>query len=144
MIRYVLDASVAAKWFLAGPGEDLVEQAVRLLRLYTAGGAEFIVPDLFFAEFAAVLGKAERLGRCDRQATDRAVAEVLGWNLRTFPTASLLRRAVAISRAWGCSLYDAVYLSLAEQATISMITADERLVRAVGGRLPVLWLGALP
>jgi predicted nucleic acid-binding protein len=41
------------------------------------------------------------------------------------------------------SVYDASYLALAATSGLPMITADERLVRAVGSRFPVQWIGAL-
>jgi hypothetical protein len=40
----VLDASVAAKWFL--PQEPLVPEALHLLERYVGGQLRFVVPDL--------------------------------------------------------------------------------------------------
>ena len=46
MSLLVLDASVAAKWFLPRVGEPLADEALALLRRYAEGEIELIVPDL--------------------------------------------------------------------------------------------------
>ncbi|HYM12943.1 MAG TPA: type II toxin-antitoxin system VapC family toxin [Bryobacterales bacterium] len=142
MNRYVIDASVAAKWFLSPPDETLVDEADRLLRLYTKAEVQFFVPDLFFAEFANIFWKAERLNRCDRQTADRAIAEVLDRNFPCFPSRLLLKSAAALARDHGRTVYDSLYLALAAALEASLVTADEKLANSLRGRLPVLWLGA--
>jgi len=66
--RCVLDASVAAKWFLPASGETLTEEALRLLEGYVKGDPQFLVPDLFWPEFGNILWKAVRLGRISRES----------------------------------------------------------------------------
>ena len=51
MIAYVLDASVAAKWFLPAAHETLADEAMRVLDAYVAGQLRLLVPDLFWPEF---------------------------------------------------------------------------------------------
>ena len=68
MTRCVLDASVAAKWFLPASGETLTEEALRLLEGYVKGDTRFLVPDLFWPEFGNILWKAVRLGRISRES----------------------------------------------------------------------------
>lgn len=143
MTSYVLDASVAVKWFLGEPDETLREPALAVLESYRAGEVELLVPELFCTEFTNVMRKAERLGRSDIKSSDLAIAEILRRDLRTYPTVTRIARALAISRTHGCSVYDAVYLVVAEETQAPLLTADQRLVRAVAGRLPVVWLGAL-
>jgi len=50
MTQFVIDASVAAKWFLPPSGEPLTNEAVRLLAGYAEGRFRFAVPDLFWVE----------------------------------------------------------------------------------------------
>jgi len=59
----VLDASVAVKWVLPPANEDLVPEAVDLLRRYAQQEVRFVVPDIFWAEFGNVAWKAVRQGR---------------------------------------------------------------------------------
>jgi predicted nucleic acid-binding protein len=143
MTPYVPDASVAAKWFLPAADEPNREQALELARRYAAGEIQFFVPDLFFAEFANVMWKAERLGRCSTKASDEAVAEILGLGLPVLPTAELLHGARAIARTHRRTIYDSLYIAAALATGAMFVTADKKLANAIRGGLPVEWLGAL-
>ncbi len=142
MTSYVLDASVAAKWFLPAASEPLSSEAMRLLQRYAKGDANFLVPDLFFAEFANVLLKSERSGRCDRVMADAAIAKIVSSGFPAFPCSTLIESAIQIARAYTRTVYDCLYVALAIETRTQVITADEKLVNSLAGRLPVLWLGA--
>jgi predicted nucleic acid-binding protein len=75
-VTCVLDASVAAKWFLPRAHETLTEEALRLLEGYSKGDTRFLVPDLFWPEFGNILWKAVRLGRISRQSAEAAVVAI--------------------------------------------------------------------
>ena len=139
----MLDAGVAAKWFLPASTEPLSREAVSLLRRYANGQLNFVVPDLFFAEFANVLWKAERYGRCSRAAADAAIEAVVNCGFPAFRSSELIGPAIHIARAYSRSVHDAIYVALAIQMSVHMITADEKLANSLAGRLPVLWLGAI-
>jgi len=140
---YVLDAGVAAKWFLPPTTEPLSSEALALLQRYTKGQFNFVVPDLFFAEFANVLWKAERYGRCDRAVADAAIQRIVSSGFPSSPSSALIEPAMPIARAYGRTVYDSLYVALAIQTKTQLITADERLVNSSAGRLPVIWLGAV-
>jgi predicted nucleic acid-binding protein len=55
----------------------------------------------------------------------------------------LLKDAFALAAAHERTVYDCVYVALALQYGCEFLTADERLVNALGSRFPVRWLGAL-
>jgi len=57
---YVLDASVAAKWFLPAAHETLTEQALRLFEDYAANRIRLVVPDLFWPEIGNLLESLAR------------------------------------------------------------------------------------
>jgi len=137
---YVLDASVAAKWFLRA-GEPLAEEAVELLRRHAKGEVDFAVPDLFFAEFTNIFWKAQRVGRCDAELADFAVDEIVNKGLSTYPSAALIQPALRIARALERSVYDSLYIALAVQTNSDFVTADEKLANSTAGLLPVAWLG---
>ena len=143
MNRCVLDASVAAKWYLPADAEPLAREALALLLSYTKGQTEVLVPDLFYAEVGNILWKAERQGRCSPELGNAAVSALVQAGFRNFASATLLASALSIARAHGRTVYDSLYLVLAVQESATMITADERLANAVAAYLPVKWLGAV-
>jgi predicted nucleic acid-binding protein len=139
----VIDASVAAKWFLPARGETLAEEAVELLGRYAQGKVRFVVPDLFWAEFGNILWKATRLGRLTEAAADSAIEAMRDRKLPTVSSMSLLAQAFAIATAFDRTVYDSLYVALAVEGKAQLVTADERLANALAAQLPVKWLGAL-
>jgi len=140
LTSYVLDASVAAKWFLPAADEPLSAEALRLLRLYAKAQISLIVPDLFFPEFSNIFWKAERRGRCNAAMADSAISEILRGGFPTFPTSPLIQPAMEIARAFGRTVYDCIYVALAVETNTHLVTADEKLANSLPG-MPVTWLG---
>jgi predicted nucleic acid-binding protein len=140
---FVLDASVAAKWFLPRAAEPLADEALALLRRYADGEIEFMVPDLFWTELSNVLWKAVRTGRILEKAATQALNDTLRYGLPTVGEPDLAEDALAIALSTGRTVYDAIYVALAVQRNASLITADERLVNALATHWPVRWLGVL-
>lgn len=143
MNRTVVDASVAAKWFLAGRGETLVDEAFRLFRRYAEGEVQFLVPDIFWAELANVFWKALRQRRCGKAAAEMALTSLQERRLPTVSSLSILDAAFGIATAFDRTVYDALYVALAVQSKAQFITADEKLANALAAHLPVKWLGAM-
>ena len=139
----VLDAGIAAKWFLPSGGEPLAEQAVRLLQRYASDEVRFIVPDLFWTEFGNILWKAVRQGRIPGPSASLAISQMQRHKLVTIPSAALLEDAFRIAGAFGRSVYDSMYVALAMAHGTEFVTADERLANTTAARLPVKWLGAI-
>jgi len=139
----VLDASVAAKWFLPSPSETLRDQAFHLLGQYANGELRFIVPDLFWPEFGNILWKAVRQGRCSRTVCDGAITAMRDRKLPTFSSQELLHEAFTIATEFGRTVYDALYVALAVVFKAQLVTADERLANSLAAYLPVKWLGSL-
>jgi predicted nucleic acid-binding protein len=139
---FVLDASVAAKWFLSPKGEPLTEEALELYRKYMRGEVNFIVPDLFWAELASTFWKAVRLERFTKASAEEALEGLAKSNIPVYSTLILLDRAFQIAAAFNRSVYDSLYVSLAIYSQSQLITADERLANALAAHFPVKWLGA--
>jgi predicted nucleic acid-binding protein len=139
----VLDASVAAKWFLPRAAEPLAEEALVLLRGYAEGEIQLTVPDLFWAEFGNILWKAVRMGRLPQKSATEALTSILQYSLPTVSGRDLVDDALAIALSTGRTVYDAMYLALAVQNDAVFVTADERLVNALATHWPVKWLGVL-
>lgn len=142
MTVFVLDASVAVKWFLSPKDEPLSDEALALYKEYLQRKVSFIVPDIFWAELGSAFWKAIRLGRFQKASALEAIAALAKCDLPTFTIAALLERAFLIATTFDRSVYDALYVALALQSGAELITADERLANALAAHFPLRWLGA--
>jgi predicted nucleic acid-binding protein len=137
----VVDACVAAKWVLPAAGEGLLDQANRLIERHVRRDLQLLAPALIEAEIGNVLWKAvrrKRIGQAEAENSLRRFAEL---GIQTVPTFELLDRALQIAVDCDRSFYDSLYVALALATKTELITADERLVSALGSRFPVRWLG---
>ena len=142
MKTVVVDASVAAKWFLPRAGETFTTEAEELLNSYVIGELRILVPDLFWAELANIFWKAVRQGRWTRTAAETALLAILNRTIPTIPALTLLEDAFDIALTFDRSVYDCVYVSLAVASKCDLVTADERLANALATHLPVKWLAS--
>ena len=142
MSLVVVDASVAAKWFLPENGETLAEEAMALLDKYDKREVQFVVPDLFYVEIASAIWKAVRVGRVSGGFGDQALALLTQREFATVPSLKLLDKAFRIATAFERTVYDSLYVALAVQTNSQLITADERLANSLAAHFPVKWLGA--
>jgi predicted nucleic acid-binding protein len=142
MIEYVLDASVAAKWYLPPRDETLVEESLHLLDAFTTGQARFLVPGLFWPEMGNILWKAAGRKRISRESAAAALRLMQELRIATHPCQPLLSDAFAIASKYQCTVYDSMYAALAVATQRPLITADERLANTLAGHFPVRWLGA--
>jgi predicted nucleic acid-binding protein len=134
---------VAAKWYLPHGDEPLAKEALALLRQHAAGNLEFLVPDLFWAEFSNILWKCVRTNRVSAKSASDALADILEYGFSTVGAGDLAEDALAIALSTGRTVYDAIYVALAVQRNVAFITADERLVNSLATHWPVKWLGVL-
>jgi predicted nucleic acid-binding protein len=140
---FVADASVAAKWVLPGADEPLSAEALRLLRRWTDGEIQLIVPDFFWTELANILWKMVRRGRCTRQTAEAALATLRAYKIPAFPALALLDSPFDKAVIYGRSVYDSLYVALAVESNAQLVTADEKLANALVAHLPVIWLGSI-
>jgi predicted nucleic acid-binding protein len=141
--RFVVDPSVAAKWFLPARGEPLVNEALDLLSQYVADEVQFLVPDLLWAELGNLLWKAARQKRCSVASAEAAISTARQYKIPTVGTESLIERAFAIAATFDRTVYDSIYAALAVEAKTHLVTADEKLAAALAAHMPVKWLGSL-
>ena len=142
MTTWVVDANVAAKWLLPAAGEGLLDQANHLVALHVRRDLQLLAPDLIEAEIGNVLWKAVRRNRIGQAEAENSLRRFADLSIQVVPTSDLLGRALHIAVACGRSFYDSLYVALALATKTELITADDRLVNAVGTRFPVRWLGA--
>ena len=144
MTRYVLDASVAAKWFLPRAHETLVDEALALLSDYAADRISLMAPDLLWPEFTNILWKAVKHRRISAELAHEAIADLLALQVVSVASSPLLGNAFAIAATFDRTVSDALYIAVAAESGAPVITADERLVNRLASRFPIQWLGAYP
>lgn len=141
MTSYVVDANVAAKWLLPAAGEGLLDQANRLVASHVRRELQLLAPDLIEAEIGNVLWKAVRRDRISQAEAENSLRQFSDLAITVVPTSDLLGQALQIAVNCDRSFYDSLYVALALTTKTELITADERLVNALGRRFPVRWLG---
>jgi predicted nucleic acid-binding protein len=139
---FVMDASVGAKWASPEIIEPLADRADRFLRAYVDGTIKVIVPDLFWLEIGSFLWKAAKRGAITSPLARRALEAMFNRDFPTLPSRAFLLEAFKIAADFDRTIYDSTYVAMAVATGTELITADERLVNALGSRFPVRWLGA--
>ena len=141
-MRYVLDASVAANWVLPEPDSGRAE---RLRVALIAGTHEAIAPDVFPAEVAHAITRAERMGVIPVGDGRQRLTDLLSTRPRLIPLAQLLDRGFEISSAERHGFNDCVYVALAEREGCEFVTADDKAVAKLQPLFPfVVSLRPLP
>jgi len=136
---YVVDACVAAKWYL--PEEHRAE-ALLLLK----PGTGLYVPTLIDVELASVMCKKVRSG----QLMPHKAAEFM----HSFHRAPVIRHSVrslvdlALDLAIQTrqSVYDSIYLALAVRRRLRLVTADRRFAEGLAPTIyvsRVIWVGGM-
>lgn len=124
MKRVVVDASVAAKWFIPEAHSD---EASRLLELE----AGLFAPDLIGPEFSNIIWKKLRRAEITRPEADEIMKAFATLPLEIQPSAALLPAAFEIAAQLDRSVYDSLYLALAVAEKSILVTADSRLYGVV-------------
>ena len=141
MSRFVVDASVAIKWFV-----DEVQTEIAALLLDHSLDA----PDLLGPECANILWKKVARDQLRAAEAETIAAALEASGITVHATWPLLHDATAMAYALHQPTYDCFYLCLAERLKVPLVTADHRLAGAVADRLSgslaglVLTLGELP
>lgn len=118
-MKWVVDASVAAKWLAPESDSPLAEALL--------DGHELIAPDLLFAEVANILWKKQVRGELDAATAALAARSLLHAPLQMHDSAGLTVDALALALQLKHPAYDCFYLALAEREGVPLVTADRRL-----------------
>lgn len=125
----VVDASVAAKWFI--PEKD-TPQALDLRRAHLDGETILVAPALLVYEVTNALRYHPQVGA---EALSGHVDDLLSLGLGLDPPSEeSLGPAVRLAYRKGVTVYDASYLALAERLDCLIVTADREQLEAAGTR----------
>lgn len=136
---FVLDASVASKWQLRD--EQDVAAADLVLDDFREGEIELLAPVQIRYEVVSAIRSAARRGRLTDQQGRTSSEQFLSFGIPTVDDDALIVAGYEQALRFGCSLYDGVYLALAESVGRPLLYADLRLRHALGTRFPLgLWI----
>jgi len=125
----VLDASAALRLVVGGgPVPSGVSEAVQGAR---TGSVLLMVPPLFYSEVTHALLRYQRSGRLTADEIDEVCAVIDGLPLQAADPPGSVGAIARVARDRGLSGYDATYVLLAEELGGALLTADERLARAL-------------
>jgi predicted nucleic acid-binding protein len=141
-MKYVIDTSVDIKTYVQ---ERDSGKAIQLRNDYHQGVHALIAPDIFPTEMCNVLMILERSGRIKPGEADVFFMHSLSELPPLLAAIPLLPRALEIAKRFRQTVYDCLYIALAEREGCELVTADDKLVKAVQPKLPfVLLLSSLP
>ena len=118
----VLDASAACELLLRGPDER------RLIELVLTEGANVHAPDLMSVEVTHVVRRKVLTGEISLERADEIREDLADLPVHCYPGRPLLDRAWALRD--NLTVYDALYVALAEALEATLVTADQALARA--------------
>jgi len=121
MKTVVVDASVAVCWFVR---EARSPDANKLIR----GDLGLIAPSLILPELANVVWKKWRKGEIEVEQTEIAVREVHRFIPDIVDMQKLIGPAMTLAREMDHAVYDCVYVALARQRDVPLVTLDQKLV----------------
>jgi predicted nucleic acid-binding protein len=123
---FVLDASVALRWFLDNPMPPFANR----VKQHLLKGARAVVPALWHLEMSNGLVVAQRRSILTAADVDQAVIDLEQFVTQAVDTETSVvsaRQSLATARAFQLSAYDAVYLDLARSQRLTLATLDDRL-----------------
>ena len=137
---FVVDASVLVKWFLHEKEADR-DRALALREFHISGRSTLFIPQLALLE---VLNAVRFSPKADEEDGEMALETLEDLHLEIKANdVVLLRKASAISWGYKITIYDALYVGLAEQVGHPLITADEVMVKKLKGHSIVVPLREL-
>lgn len=140
MTNYIVDASVAAKWYLPEEHSGSASQLIN---------DQFIlhVPDLFYCEIANVLWKRVSRTELDSKKALEILNAIEAFPFKVNNSNTFIVAAFEIACQIKCTVYDSLYLAIAVYHDCQMVTADKRFYNTVlDSNLSknIIWIESLP
>lgn len=133
---FVVDASVALKWYVNEPDSDQAE--------WLLGKAELLhAPELLRTELGNALWKNARRRTIGRNQALAGLDSIGRTIARWHPVDTLLPQALAWSLEYDHPIYDFCYIALARSLGLTVVTADQALIRKLAGSHEAQYLSAL-
>ena len=122
----VVDTSALIRLFV--PDGPLPNDFEGFLRGVERGLNIAIAPELLMAEAANVINKKQLSGELSESEGDQLLSDILSVPIRLFPHRPILPGAFELARAHNLTVYDTLYLALAEEHGAVIFTGDRKLL----------------
>ena len=122
----VVDTSALIRLFV--PDGPLPNDFEGFLRGVERGLNIAIAPELLMAEAANVINKKQLSGELSESEGDQLLSDILSVPIRLFPHRPILPRTFELARAHNLTVYDTLYLALAEEHGAVIFTGDRKLL----------------
>lgn len=119
----VVDTSVALKWYVQESDSAMARPLLEV---------ELAAPDFILVELANALWKKVRRGQITRFQADAALSH-LAQAVKLVPSALVIEEALNLGLELAHPVYDCLYLALAGELRLPVVTADERFWRRLRG-----------
>lgn len=136
MSSLIVDVSVVAKWYL--PAEVGSESAQLLRKDFINNQIDLHAPSLIYFELTNVLNRSVKAGRLNFQKGRTALESFYRLDIKALDSLELFLESFKITDDFNVSAYDASYVALAKLQNLPLYTADEKLVRAVAKKIPLV------
>jgi predicted nucleic acid-binding protein len=123
-MSFVVDASVAAKWLVREADSDKAEA---LLMQWKQGDIDLLAPEIVLAEIGSMMWKKSLRGLVPPDAALEAYEKFVRVSLPLAPIHDLAGPALKLALQYRHSVYDGLYVALAQVTGWTLITADEKL-----------------
>lgn len=124
-VEYVIDASIAVKWFSKTVEEDL-DKALELQRMHMTSECSLVAPDLLIYEVTNALRYNRNLTGEDIKL---ALASLVYLQMGLVGVESgYLSTAVGLAYDKGLTIYDASYIALALERNSIFVSADGKML----------------
>jgi predicted nucleic acid-binding protein len=130
----VLDTSVAVKWYLP---EDLHDEAIGLLRRAEARDVELLAPGTVQPEFFNALCGQHRREGLPLDSVRNLWGQFALDPVVLYAPEDLMPRDAEIALQTRAVIYDALFLTLAENTETVVVTADGKLLKARRSRVRI-------
>jgi predicted nucleic acid-binding protein len=118
----ILDTSVIYKWYVE---EEDTAKALLLRDDFVRRGVETVIPDFLFLELSNALRYNPKM---EQEDVEDIVDNLFELGLETVVTTpTLTKEALRIAYDYQITVYDALYLALAQNLEFEFITADKKL-----------------
>lgn len=135
----ILDASVVVQLLFpernSTKARMLIEDAIR-------GSVGLFGPPILTSEIVNVIRQRMRRERLPISRGIGLLHTYFNYSVAILEPANFYQRTLETAERYGISAFDAQYVALASMRGIDLWTDDERLLRALGGRVPeARWIG---